>query len=206
MKALIYKNINLFWDKYLYIIIALIGYFQISFFLFPLKFGAIYFHYPWRYQIVENIRHGLMPFWYYTQHMGIPIHADPQSGAWYPLVWFFSLFGKYSLYHFHIEFMLHIIIAGLGMQYLSKTLKISKFSGFIISIAYVFSGIFADNVLTSWTISMAWFPIIVASFISLIEKNNIKNILSFSLSLTMLITGGYPAFTIAYFIYYLYIY
>lgn len=194
-----YKNIINFWDKYLFVIIALIGYFEISFFLFPLKFGAIYFHYPWRYEIVENIRHGFMPFWYYTQHMGIPIHADPQSGAWYPVVWVFSLFGKYSLYHFHMEFMLHIIIAGLGMQYLSRMLKISKFSGFIISIAYIFSGIFADNVLTSWTISMAWLPLIIASFIALIENNQIKNILSFSLSLTMLITGGYPAFTISLF-------
>lgn len=179
------------------IAIIIIGYFQISFFIYPLKFGAITFHYPWRFSIVEAIRQGEIPFWYWTQHMGVPIYADPQSGAWYPLVWLFSLFGSYSLYSFHAEFLIHILIAGLGMNYLSRVLKISKFSSFFISIAWVFSGIFSDNVLTSWTISMAWIPIIAGTIIQINQKPSLKKILGAAISITMLITGGYPAFTIA---------
>ena len=193
-----FKNIRSSKTGYIILIILLIilGYFQISFFIHPLKFGAVYFHYPWRWQIVEQIRHGYLPFWLWTQHLGEPIHADPQSGAWYPVVWLFSLFGPYTLYHFHIENILHIIIAALGMRYLAKTFRLSEFSSFLVAIVYVFSGIFSDNVLTSWTISLTWMPIIVGLVIELQNSYSLRKLLFLSLSLMMLVTGGYPAFTI----------
>ncbi len=177
-------------------IIVFFGYFPVSSFIFPVKFGAIYFHYPWRYEIVEMIRSGALPLWYYFHHSGVPLYADPQSGAWYPLVWFFALLGRYSLYHFQLEYLIHIYIAAFGMYFFGNTLKLSKFSSLFVAVAYVFSGIFSDNVLTSWTISMAWIPLVAAFVVLLSEKPGLKNILGLSLSLSMLILGGYPAFTI----------
>lgn len=184
------------WDKWLTIPLVLIGYFQIAFFIFPLKFGAIAYHFPWRVQIVDILHQGELPLWYFNQHVGVPIFADPQSGAWYPIVWLFSLFGEYSLYSFHIENIIHFLFAAWGMQLLSKEIGISKFSAFLASITYVFSGIFSDNVLTSWTISMAWSPIIFALIIRYTKDLSNRTLLAISLSLFMLISGGYPAFTI----------
>lgn len=188
--------LNKFYDRILLFLLVLLSYFQVAFFLHPLKFGAIAYHYPWRYKIVEAIRAGELPFWFWTQHLGQPIHADPQSGAWYPIVWIFSLFGKYTLYSFHTEFILHILIGGFGMQILFKNLNISKFSGLLMSLSYVLSGAFSDNVLTSWTISMAWIPWIFAATLLLVKNRRPVNMAYLALTLTMLITGGYPAFTI----------
>lgn len=179
------------------IIIVILGYFPISFFLKTLKFDAIYVHFPWRYIIVNSIRSGDLPLWNSFQHLGLPIHADPQTGAWYPIVWFFAFFGKYSLYSFNIEFIFHIIIAALGFYKLLRYYKLSKISCLMGASVYVFSGFFVGHAAHfSWIISIAWIPWIIYYFQRLLYRPNFYNAIWFALLIFMLLTGGYPAFTI----------
>jgi hypothetical protein len=182
----------------LLVLFVILAYAPVSFFLHPLKFGALAYHFPWRLGIVDMIQQGELPLWYPFQHVGVPIHSDPQSGAWYPIVWLFSLFGEYGLYHFHVEHMLHIVLAALGMQFLSKQLNLSAFSSLLVAISYVLSGVFVDNVLTSWTISMAWMPLILGLWLKLSKERSLQNALFISLSLSMMVLGGYPSFTIVF--------
>ena len=186
-----------FWPQIVLILIIIIGYWQIVFFQTTFKFDAIYNHLPWRFLIVDNLRHGHLPLWNYYHHLGTPIHADPQSGAWYPIVWLFSLFGSYDLYSYNIEFILHIIIAGLGMQYLAKNLGFSKSVMLMLSVSYVFSGFFASNsMFFTWVISAAWIPFILAEFIIILRQPKLINSIKLAFFIFLLITGGYPAFTI----------
>jgi hypothetical protein len=186
-----------YWPQLLLILIVFAGWWQIAFFQTTFKFDAIYNHLPWRFLIVDNLRHGHLPLWNYYHHLGTPIHADPQSGAWYPVVWLFALFGTYDLYSYGAEFMLHIVIAGLGMQYLMKNLGMSKTVQLMISVVYVFSGFFASNsMFLTWVISAAWIPFIFGQYIKIIEQPSLKNSLLLAFFIFMLLTGGYPAFTI----------
>jgi hypothetical protein len=177
--------------------VIVLGYFQISFFVKTLKFDAIYFHYPWRYIIVDHLNNGHLPLWNFFHHLGLPIHADPQSGAWYPIVWVFSLFGKYSLYLFNSEYMLHIFIAAMGFFKLLQSLKLNRESSFAYSIIYVFTGFFVGHAAHfSWIISISWIPWIINYFYILLNKPSLKASLLLSFFMYMLISGGYPSFTI----------
>jgi hypothetical protein len=186
-----------YWPQLIFIVIAFLGYYQIAFFQTTFKFDAIYNHLTWRHLIVDNIRHFHLPLWNYYHHMGVPIHADPQSGAWYPVVWIYSLFGTYDLYSYNTEFMLHIFIAGLGMQYLLGTFSFSKHTQLLISISYVFSGFFASNsMFLTWVISAAWIPFVFARFKILLATPNMRNSIVLACFIFLLISGGYPSFAI----------
>jgi hypothetical protein len=186
-----------YWPQILFVVTVLIGYGQIVFFQTTFKFDAIYNHLPWRQLIVDNLRHGNLPLWNYYHSLGTPIHADPQSGAWYPIVWIISLFGSYDLLVYNLEFVVHVIIAGLGIQFLFRTLSYSRHYQYLGSVAYVFSGFFASNsMFFTWIISAAWIPYIISGFIILWRKPSIYHSLFTALFIFMLLSGGYPAFAI----------
>jgi len=179
------------------VIIVLFGYFEVSFFLKTLKFDALYVHFPWRYLIVESIRNGVLPLWNYYLHLGLPIHADPQSGAWYPIVWIMALFGKYTLYSFNFEYIIHILIAAIGFYKLLKRFNISEISSVFGGAIYVFSGFFVGHgAHFTWIISIAWIPWILLSFFNLLKNPTLKNSIYLALVSYLLLTGGYPAFSI----------
>ena len=85
-------------------LLTVVVFYPLSFNLLPMKHDAIDCFFPWRYFISSEISQGNFPYWNPYQDLGYPIHADPSSGAWYPIVWVFSLFGKYSLYTINIEY------------------------------------------------------------------------------------------------------
>jgi hypothetical protein len=183
-----------YWPQIVLIFVILAGYGQIVFFQTTFKFDAIYNHLPWHHIIVDNLRHGHLPLWNYYQHLGTPIHANPPRGAWYPLLWIFSLFGTYDLYAYHIEFMIHIILAGLGIQYLSGILKFSKITSLFVSVSYVLSGFFvASGDFFTWIVTAAWVPFIAGSYIKLIYKPSFKTTAVFSFFVFMLLLQGYPS-------------
>lgn len=176
-------------------LVVLAGYWQISLMQYAVKYDMIDCYYPWRYMVSESLRNGMLPFWNPYQTLGYPIHADPQSGAWYPFVWIIGYFRGYDIYSLHFEYVLHLCIAAFGMFFLGNTLKFDRRVSFIIAVAYVFSGFFIGNAQHfTYTISGAWIPLILAQYLLLFEKQHYKYAFYFSFFMFMLIAGGYPAF------------
>jgi MFS family permease len=176
--------------------LAIIGFWQVSFFIHPLKFDIIDCTYPWKYFAGECLQHHLLPMWNPYQTLGYPIHADPQVGIWYPFTWLFGYFSGYTIYSLETEFLLHIYIASLGMYLLGRTLKFSKNSSFLMAVAYMFSGLFIGNSQHYMIIvGAAWIPFIISYYIRLSESNKIIDALIAAFFMFMLISGGYPAFT-----------
>ncbi len=178
------------------LVLAILGYWQISLFEHPLKWDLIDQAYPWKFFIGESLQNHILPLWNPYQHCGYPIHADPQSSALYPIVWFFGYIWGYSIYVLSIDFILHIFLAGVGMFTLGKTLNFQQNVALTIGIAYMFSGFFVGNAQHfMWVISATWLPFVISSYIGLYKKRTLKQAILFSLFMFMLITGGYPAFT-----------
>src|SRR3990172_7237304 len=129
-------NFSRFIYIFLLFAISALAFWQITFFVHPVKFDMIDFHYPWRYFIGECLQNGKFPLWNPYQDLGLPIHADPSSGVWYPFVWGIGYFLGYNVYTIGLEFWFHVFIAGIGFYKLAKTLKLSPPTAFIAAICY----------------------------------------------------------------------
>jgi len=180
-------------------VICIIGYWPVSSNLFSLKNDAYIYFLPCRHFISESIRSGHLPLWDPYFYMGFPMHGDMQSGAWNPVVWIFSLLGKYNMTMLQYETLLYIFISGIGMYKLLGSFSASHYTKLIIASSYMFCGFIIDTgQITVWTGSAAFIPFVFLYYYRLLNiKNDIyKNVLKTSLALFMLLTAGYPSFLI----------
>ncbi|MBR6132334.1 MAG: YfhO family protein [Bacteroidales bacterium] len=150
---------------------------------------------PERFVLVNSIRHGIFPLWNPYQSMGTPTHADPQSGAFYPLLWFFAIFGEYTSISCAFDFILHAFIAACGFYTLTFRFTRHRWASFITAAAYIMSGFFVGNAQhLSWIIAGAWLPWVLWACFSLFEEPDLKNALLTAVFAALLLTGGYPGF------------
>lgn len=181
----------------LIVLIGLAGYWQVAFMQYILKWDMIDQYFPCRYFVSECLRNKIFPFWNPYQHMGYAMHADPQSGVWYPFVWIFSLLGGYDIYANQLEFTLHIILAGIGMFLLINYFVKHDKTAFIIACCYMLSGFFISNAQhLGYILSGTWIPFVLLCYARLCKEVTIKSVVLCALAFYMQITGGYPAFTI----------
>ena len=182
-------------------------------------FGSLFFHppvhdffnefLPERFVLVNSIRHGIFPLWNPYQSMGTPIHADPQSGAFYPLLWVFAIFGEYTSISCAFDFILHAFIAACGFYALTFRFTKHRWVSCIAAAGYIMSGFFVGNAQhLSWIIAGAWLPWVLWACFSLFEDPNLKNAFFTAIFAAFLLTGGYPgfAFVLVYIILTLFLY
>lgn len=154
-------------------------------------------YFPWRYHIVSALRSGQLPLWNPYNFAGYPIHADPQSGAWYMPLWLFALFGNYTAHANAVEVFLHIWLAGLGMYLLVNYLYKNHWVALLMGVAYIGCGVIVGNGQHfTFIISACWLPYILLYFVKAVTTKTYKNALVLAVFLWLLFTGGYPAFFI----------
>ncbi|MCO4814711.1 MAG: YfhO family protein [Flavobacteriales bacterium] len=178
-------------------IVSAIGFSQTTFFLNPTKWDMINCFLPWRYFIGESLQFGNLPLWNPHVNLGNPIYADPSSGAWYPFVWIIGYFKGYSVYALSFELWLHVFLGGIGFYKLSKTMGLYSAFAILAAISYMFSGFYVGNAQhLPYVISACWLPFIIHFYLKLIQGGDWTCVVKGALAMFMLITGGYPAFTI----------
>ncbi len=166
-------------------------------FVYSMKFDNLDQYLPWRLLVGDCIRNGMLPVWNPYTHLGYPLHADPQSGAWYPIVWLIGGLSGYNVYWIHIEYILHVWIGGFGMYLLIKNYIKNADIALLAGISYMLSGFFNGNAQhLTWIISGAWWPFIILFFMMMIRTQHWKYALLLALVYFMMLTGGYPAFSI----------
>lgn len=190
-KTIYYKHIGIL------LLLTLVVFFPLSLNLFPMKHDAIDCFFPWRYFISSEFHQGNFPYWNPYQDLGYPIHADPSSGTWYPIVWLFSLFGTYSVFTISIEYLLHVFLAGVGSYLLFSYFKFSPKVLLFGAIAYMLNGVFISNAQhLPYIVSACWLPYVIYYFLKIRDEVNYRNCVYAAFFLYLMITGGYPAFTI----------
>ena len=194
MKSLKLKN---YLPYLIFFGLAAIAFFQVSFYLHPGKYDLIDCFYPWRFYIGECLQNGQLPYWNPYQDLGSPVHADPSSGAWYPMVWLIGYFNGYTIYSIGFELWFHVFLAGVGFYTLAKTLKLNQSFALLAGIVYMLSGIFIGNAQhLPYIISACWLPYVLNFYFRLAEEKSHVHSLKAAFFLFLMITGGYPAFTI----------
>lgn len=162
-----------------------------------MKFDILDQYLPWRYLVGQCLQSGHLPLWNPYTHLGYPLNADPQSGAWYPIAWFIGMGFGYNIYWIQTEYLFHVWLAGCGMFLLVKELAKNENVAWLAGASYLLSGFFTGNAQhLTWIISGAWVPFILCNFLMMARLGHLKYILYCALCFFMLITGGYPAFTI----------
>ncbi|HQH19613.1 MAG TPA: YfhO family protein [Bacteroidales bacterium] len=198
-----------YFPQILLLLLLIIGYWPLSTFHYSMKYDMIDCYYPWRYMVSECLQNGLLPWWNPYQTLGYPIHADPQSGAWYPFVWIIGSIWGYDIYSLEFEFLLHVFMAGTGMFMLGRTLLLTKGTSLWIAASYMFSGFIIGNAQHfTWIISAAWVPYIISYFLKYTYSQKYIHALIAGFFMFLLISGGYPAFTVilSYFLLLLFVY
>ena len=193
----IYKTLQKYRYPLLLLLACIVGYFEITFFIFTPKWDNIDAFLPYRHIVGTWISNGHFPLWNPYQLLGYPIHSDPQSGAWYPIVWLLSLINEYDLYSINIELSLHYFIGGLGMFMLGRTLKIKDSIAFIMGLTYMFSGFMVGtSQIMVMIIAAAWLPFSINYLLISLKKPTFKNLFLLAFVNFLSLTGSYPAMTI----------
>lgn len=153
---------------------------------------------PWRHHSSLSIQNFEFPLWNAHQMGGYPIHADPQSGVFYPIVWLFSIFPSgYTIFSAHAEFILTVSIAACCFYKLCRYFKLSRETALLADIVYAGGGIFVGNSQhITWVISAAYLPGIFYCFFSLGTQLKYKYSLALAGFIFLLLTGGYSGFDI----------
>lgn len=160
---------------------------------YTLKWDMMDQYFPFRYFIGECISNGVVPWWNPYLNLGYPLHADPQSGFWYPATWLLGLNG-YSLYDLHVEFMLHIVLAGFGFYFLLRAQQVSKSTALIFALCYQACGFFVGNAQHfTYVIGACYLPWVFFCIQQILQKKQLLHALALALLLSLLLTGGYPA-------------
>lgn len=178
-------------------ITAFAAYWQVITFGNCLKWDMVDQYFPWRYHVINCLHNGELPLWNPYNFAGYPIHADPQSGAWYMPLWLFSLFGKYNSHANAVEVFIHIWLAGVGMYLLTQRLYGNRNIALIAGVSYIGCGLLVGNAQHfTYIISACWLPFVLLYFIKTINEKDYKNPLMLAVFLWLFFTGGYPAFFI----------
>ena len=145
--------------------------------------------------ISDCYHHGVMPSWNPYEYLGIPMHADPQSGFWYPVTWLIVITRGYDIYGSNIDYLIHLALAGIGMFAFLRGRGISVYTACLVAMCYQGCGFFvSDMECLNWVVSAAWLPMVLYFFFELLERPSTKTMVGTAATLSMMMTGGYPAF------------
>ncbi len=180
----------------LLLIIAIVGYWQISFLKYSVTHDMINCWIPWRHYISESLQNHVFPFWNPYQQLGYPIHADLQGPSWYlESLILGSTIGQ-SNYVVQLLFVFYAFMAGVGMYFLSLCFHENKNAAFITGVCYMLSGFFVAHVQHFYAvIGAAWLPFIILNYYKMFTERSYKRAIYAALFLFFNLTGGNHTFT-----------
>lgn len=180
----------------LLLIIAILGYWQISFLKYTVTHDMINCWIPWRFYISECLQNHVFPFWNPYQQMGYPIHADLQGPTWYLESLLLGGTIGQSNYVVQLLFVFYVFMAGVGMYFLSLCFHNNKIAAFLTGVCYMLSGFFVAHVQHFYAvIGAAWIPFILLNYYKMHTERDHKRAIYASIFLFFNLTGGNHTFT-----------
>ena len=181
-----------------FLLLTLLCYWPFSLGLFSAKNDNIIAILPLRYNVSEALRNGQLPLWSPYIYLGFPMHGDMQSGAWNPLVWLLSMVGRYDVTLLHLEILIYIFLAGLGMYRLLMKIKCRHTPAMVGASAYLLCGFITDvgGSNLPFLASACWLPWLFSSFYECLRTASKRSAILSGVWLWLLLVCGYPAFLI----------
>lgn len=184
-----------FFKTTLAVLVILLFYWPVSFGVYSMKWDILNWFFPMRQLVGDLLQAQLLPLWNPYINLGYPLGIDPQSGSLYPLVWLIGYFCGYSVYTIGLEFVLHTIIGFWGFKKLGTRLGWSLNTALVVGLLYAGCGFMVGNSQhLTYIISAGWIPWVLSYYYQLWKEPNVRAAAGLSLTMMLLLTGGYPAF------------
>ena len=196
----VYANSNRLSIKTLLFFTAVlfIAFLPVSSFLFFLKNDAFVGYFPPKFFMSESLHAGSLPLWNPYINFGIPQYGDMSSGYWSPFTWLIASTVGYNAYTFTIEFLLYILLAGIGMFQLAGLWHLDKRVKFIAGIAFMCCGYMVGHMQHfNWVSGAATLPWCLWTYLLLLKKRSGKHILLAVLFFYLLASSAHPGISIA---------
>ena len=147
---------------------------------------------PWRDLVFDAWRHGEAPMMNPYQLAGQPLTANSQSGGFYPLHMLFAFVPGSTGFKIILLGILHLFIAGTGLFYFLRNLKVSEAGSLIGATSFVLSQFMvAWAPLASVPTTVAWIPWILAGIFC---ENKNTAFFQVSLATAMMLLAGHLQF------------
>ena len=197
MKNYLLKKVYTVHPYLLLLLVLLIAYLPLSSLHFAMKNDAFSDNFPDKYFLSQALHAGIFPLWNPYMNFGFPIYADPGFAFWNPITWLFAAVG-YNAYILTLEVLCYLYIAGICLYNLGRYLKFSKRIAFAIAAMYMCSGFFVGSIqYINFIIAAAFLPLLLQSFLQLLELPSLQKSAKFSLAFYCVCMGGHPAIPIA---------
>ena len=152
----------------------------------------------------ESIHAGYLPLWNPYINFGIPQYGDMSSGYWSPLTWLIATVTGYNAYTFTLEVLLYILLAGLGIYKLTGVFKLHKRVRVIAAIAFMCCGFVTGHLQHfNWLSGAAFLPWCCWSYLLMLQKGSLKNIIRTVLVFYLLVASAHPGITISAFYFFI---
>ena len=126
---------------------------------------------PWRDLVFDSWKRGEAPILNPYQLAGQPLTANSQSGGFYPLHILFAFLPVTTGFKILLLGVLHLFIAGSGLYYFLRNIRVSETGSLIGAIAFALSQFMvAWAPLASVPTTVAWIPWILAGITCLNRK------------------------------------
>ncbi|MCG6188278.1 YfhO family protein [Maribellus maritimus] len=180
----------------LFVLVVIAAFWQIFFLQNGMKWDFVDAFLPSRYFFSESVLNNQFPLWNPYLLYGIPVFADLVS-VFNPEFWIVGNLFAYSNITLQYVFLTYILIAGISFDYFLKQFSVDRKLSLALSVAYMLSGLSIGNAQhIAFVYSYAMVPFVLASYFSFLHKLNRYNFVRLSISLFLIIFGGYPGFTI----------
>lgn len=125
---------------------------------------------PWRKQVIDALKNKKLPLWDATSFSGVPLLANIQSGALYPLNILFFVFPFSTAWT--ILIISQPLLAGIFLYLFLRHKKLDPISSLVGSVCFAFSG-FSISWLTWGTMvsTILWLPLSLLAFEKIHESS-----------------------------------
>jgi hypothetical protein len=148
-------------------------------------------HYPWGYLLAQSLRHFHFPFWTDLVQSGFPLVAEGQVGAFYPVNLALYLLLPFQWAYAYMN-CVHFVIAGLGMYFYLRAVKLTPHGAFMASAVYLFGAAYGGAYYNITSLkTLAWFPWMLFSFEKFNKTKRKRYFLFLILSMAMALLAGY---------------
>jgi|GEM_PF-5222729 len=127
---------------------------------------------------ISTLKQGTMPLWNPYKVCGLPFFETSFMGPYYPFVFLYFLFP--ILKAINLGFLIHILLSGIFMFFLTKELKLTTLISFFCASSWMLSSVFQQYSESGWlteTIAVSYFPALIYFFIKMTRSKYPSNII-----------------------------
>lgn len=156
----------------------------------------LYYSYPVRNFAATSMAMGQMPLWNPYTFNGMPFFADIQTAVFYLPLTALVLFvrhGMLSFYWLELVVILHYVLAGSTMFFLSRSFGLRQIPSLFAGVAFMLSGFMITHAIHQQIITLvAWYPLVFLLFRKSLTERRWKWVFLSALVLGHSTLAGYP--------------